>query len=85
MKRTLGFGKIGMNLGNLKLNEKEGEEKEEKEKEEEKDEGGGGFGKISNLLNKSEERGQTTVLGDSFEVEPQARRCKILKLLAHFF
>ena len=52
MKRTLGFGKIGMNLGNLKLNEKE-----EKEKI---DEGGGGFGKINNLLaNKTEETIQT--------------------------
>ena len=57
MKRTLGFGKIGMNLGNLKLNEKEEKEEEEKEKI---DEGGGGFGKINNLLvNKTEETIQT--------------------------
>ena len=57
MKRTLGFGKIGMNLGNLKLNEKE---KEEKEKIDEGGGGGGGFGKINNLLvNKTEETIQT--------------------------
>lgn len=46
-----------MNLGNLKLNEKEEKEEEEKEKI---DEGGGGFGKINNLLaNKTEETIQT--------------------------
>ena len=61
MKRTLGFGKIGMNLGNLKLNEKEDKEEKEKEEEDKKIEGeGGGFGKINNLLvNKIEETIQT--------------------------